>query len=259
MKQQAECKNFYKINLPAFVSSINAEKYVSIALLLLIAILFNGCKKNNNSINKPNQTCRIIKIIGSNAGASQVDLEYNSDGKLSKTTTGSTVLIFNYTGNQILIQTLDSGLFKSNTIVTLNAAGLAITVRREFDFAGTDWLNSEFTYNGEELTKEIFTSSNGSNPNVTNYTWFNGNLRTSGSNVYDYYTDKPSQQGEGFNLTQLLEGYETIRNKNILKSTSSSSSSASFSYDFDPDGKIVSFIRNLSGTILILDYRYECK
>jgi hypothetical protein len=228
---------------------------ISTALILGMTGFFSGCNKNGN-VKKPN--CRIITETVVATGPA-IRFWYNSDGKVSRSVANNgSVQAYTYDGNVTTILALDSGSFRSRTIVTNNAAGLATNVRVEQDDAGTIWSNTKYEYNGEELAKSTNTTSSGGTPSIATFSWSNGNLvtETSGANTatYDYYTDKPWRSGDYWSFAESLEGFEIVRNKNLLKSVAT----VVFTYEFASDGKISSLKLSSPGSVNFVDYEYEC-
>ncbi|MEP7372732.1 MAG: hypothetical protein ABI675_05035 [Chitinophagaceae bacterium] len=229
-------------------------------LLLIVTIIFAGCKKYNDQ----KKTCRITTADFPLTGA-VYKLSYNSNGQLSSVTIGDTVTTYTYAANTIIATSFASGKFSRKSIITLNAEGMASNVRTEIDLTGNNWHNKAYEYNGTELIKSTLTLSAGTTSIVATYTWLNGNMVSviSGSvtNTFDYYPDKVSQGGPAFNQSpflvyQLIQGYEIYRTKNLLKSIDGET----FAYDFRPDGNISS-VRNISGNAssTIVKYQYQCE
>lgn len=254
MKQQTGQKFPLKMNVSAFDSLMKPLKIlITAALSLFITGIFSGCEKNNDTM----LMCRIIASASPSTGI-VTHLSYNSDGKLNSATAGTTTATYEYTGNTVTITTMSSGTFLSKRIATLNAAGLAINVRTESNSTGTIWSNDAYEYSGEELIKSTNTSSTGSSPVVSTYSWFNQNLITSitGSTIspIDYYTDKPRQNGDYLSYAQLIQGYEIIRSKNLVKALTGST----FTYEFSSDGNISSVAFSSGNNTTTLNYQYEC-
>lgn len=263
MEQQEE----YKFPLKKNVSTINGLMktliiFITAALALIITGTFAGCKKNNDK----KQTCRVITATFSPTGV-VYRLSYNSNGKLSSVIDGTNVTTYVYTGNTIIVTSLESGRFSRKNIITLSAAGMASNVRTEIDLTGNNWHNKAYEYNGIELIKSTLTFSNGATSSITTYAWSNGNMASiiSGTvtHTLDYYVDKPNQGGDAFNQSpflvhQFIQGYEIYRTKNLLKSIAGET----FIYDFRPDGNIasVSVISATGGDASrIVDYEYQCE
>ncbi len=226
---------------------------IFIVLLLIITGSFTACKKND--VKKP--TCRISSVF-IRSSATIYHLLYNSNGKLSRATGGQLDILYEYTGNTTIVTTLDSGKFLSKSVIISNAAGLATSVKTENNATGTDWTNTIYEYNGEELIRATTTSSVVAIPSVTTYTWTDHNVthinETPGIPMtLNYYLDKPKQAGDYLSVVQLFDGYETIRNKNLLKTYSQ----VDFVYDFSADGNISS-VAAAPNNQKIFEYEYEC-
>ena len=227
---------------------------ISAAVVLILAIgTFNSCKKNNDK--KPD--CK-ISALSSPTSTARNTLSYDANGKLSRLISGGSFTSYSYSGSTTIVTTLDSGKFSSRTTISSNDAGLAINVRTESDETGTTWNNGFYEYNGEELIKSTSTSSVGGPPVITTYTWNNHNMVSSTTDttttVYGYYTDKPRQIGDYFLLVQMIQGYEIVRNKNLLKSVATST----LAYDFGADGKITTLSVISGNSTTFLDYEYQC-
>lgn len=220
---------------------------------------FASCKKDD----APKPDCRIITVTQVPAGMNSTsNLTYNSDGKLSVVTTGNETTVYVYSGSIIIANSTISGIFNSKKTITLNANGLVSNVRTEQDETGAKWDNYVIEYNGTEILKDTYTTSEGGAPSIETYTWSGGNLVTitagSTTTTLEYYTDKPSQTGDYFKYTQLTTGYEILRAKNALKAISNGSDITNFDYSFDTDGKIISMILTGASTVNY-NYQYQCK
>lgn len=82
-----------------------------------------------------------------------------------------------------------------------------------------------------------------------------------GSNItiFDYALDKPAQTGDFWKIQNLLQGFETIKTKNLPKSFATTGSTTSINYTFDADGKITGLTGIGNGNILLaLTYQYDC-
>jgi hypothetical protein len=222
---------------------------------LVIMIAFTECKKDKKDVKKP--VCRITSITTSGG---VYNISYNSDGKISSISIGNQITNYTTSGNIVTGITTTSGAFSFKKIITLNSLGLATNVKLEHNASGTDWSNGFYEYSGTEVIRITTTTS--TNPPITStITWNNGNLTSinSGSigQTLEYYTDKPAQTGDYFDLLQLINGFQVYKPKNALKSNSSGTTVDNFIYTFDGDGKITSL--SISGTTnATYVYQYQC-
>jgi hypothetical protein len=69
--------------------------------------------------------------------------------------------------------------------------------------------------------------------------------------------NKPAKAGDYFHITQFVEGYQSIRNKNALKSILTGSNISNIDYPSDADGKITSLILTGSSSATLI-YQYQC-
>ena len=223
-------------------------------------LLFCACKKSNSD---GKNNCRIITV--SYPGGIAYNFTYNADNKLSTVTYGNYATSFAYNGNSIVSTTLYSGVFNKKETITLNANGLAANVKLEPGPSGQTWGNLLYEYNGEQLIKRTFTSSSAGTPEVLTYNWTNGNntsLYINGSlfNNYEYYTDKEAQTGDISIIQQFVKGYQSIKNKNLTKTTIySNGSKENYTYSFDDAGKIAAATSQFGATIQNYNYQYQCK
>lgn len=219
---------------------------------IAIVILFCfGCKKSNNNIASP---CRLISVITSTNDTFHI--VYNNEGKINSVTFKSIISNYTYSGNTTTIIKVIDGLYSGRTVITNNTIGLAINVKTELDASGSDWINTTYEYNGEELFRSTRTNSDGGTPSVTTYEWINSNLvsMTTGSTTdrMEYFTDKPSQEGDYFSLVDFIQGYDIFRTKNLIKSIFGEV----ILYEFRADKKISSLTTESGITVR---YDYECK
>ncbi|MEO8406220.1 MAG: hypothetical protein ABI480_16545 [Chitinophagaceae bacterium] len=227
----------------------------TVCLLAVMVITFNGCKKNHDD---KKRNCRIITATPIPGGDGYI-FTYGADGKLSSASLGPSFIQYANTGTTKIVTTTTSGQFVSKVIIINNAAGLALNVRTEFNPAGTNWTNTVYEYTGEELKKSTTTDSSGTTSSVTDYVWVNHNMVTGGTagstpTTFDYFLDKPHQQGDFFFLLQTLQGYEIYRPKNLLKEFGGST----FTYDFNADGNISLLGVISGGNTTFLQYQYQC-
>jgi len=213
---------------------------------------FNGCKKDSNK----KSDCRVAEV--SIAGGQNIEVSYGSDGKVNSFSTGNGTLVsFTYKGDTVQILHTDSGQFGSRVTVVNNVSGLATYVRTDYDQAGTQWGTTKYEYNGDQLATSKDSSYAGTS-STTTYAWFNGNMVVSASGTQttssDYYTDKPYQPGDYLYFAQLLQGYQILRNKNLVKSTTG----GSFNYSFDGDGHISAMEIVEPNSAAVINYTYQC-
>jgi YD repeat-containing protein len=76
--------------------------------------------------------------------------------------------------------------------------------------------------------------------------------------TYNGNTDVPAQTGDFWNLSNLVQGYETVRTKNALTSIESGGSISTINYVFDAEGKITGLNNISNGVLVTLSYQYEC-
>jgi len=220
------------------------------SLTIILVGIFGGCKKNNDK----KAVCHIVSI-SSTMDSLTNNFTYDKDGKLIQDLYGASITTYSYDGSVTTITNYDTGTFQKRTIVMNNSSGLAINVRTEYDPNGANWANSFYEYNGDEVARVIYTYSG--NPSSTStYLWADHNMvgQVTGTDTttFEYYTDKPRQDGDYLYLTQVVSGYEVYRCKNLLKGYVG----ATFTYDFTPDGKIAAF--RIPALNTVLSYEYLC-
>ena len=230
-------------------------------VVLVCIALFTGCKKNSNSA-QTQSSCKINTIVN---GTNLTSISYNIDGTVSLVTSGIDTTSYLYSGNTITETTLSSGQLVQNSTVTVNSSGLATNVRTDFNVGGTDWQNEAYEYNGSEVEKQISTTYNSAGGDTTSFQWSAGNLASSISNdgfnvKYDYFTDKLNQSGDINSLSNLQEGYETLKNKNIVKTIMVGANDViNVTYTYDTDGKITSLTENGGGGLHSnFSLQYQC-
>jgi hypothetical protein len=180
------------------------------------------------------------------------------DGRIIRSVGGTFVKNYAYAGDSVIIGFLHSGEFVNRTFVHLNDAGMAAWVRVEGNPEGTSWVRTAYEYNGKELVKSSVITSGNVKPSVTTYEWSDGNLvsRIHETEIthFEYYTDKPGQAGDHFFLTQLTEGYEIYKPKNLIKTIGNSN----IAYEFNAGGKISASITTTGDSRSVLIFDYAC-
>jgi hypothetical protein len=235
------------------------RKIVLIAGVVLAGTgIFFGCKKNAGK----SSNCRIVSIIDAKDSLRE-DFTYDSKGRISVKVSGQQVYTYDYGDNSVTITYLNAGTLFSTTTATLNQSGLAVNIRQESTQTGVAWFNYLNEYNGDELVRSTVTAADGRPAQITTYQWTDGNMTSSitgkDTAVFTYYLDKPRQQGDYLSLSALVNGYEQVRSKNLIKGIGNGTAV----YGFDPDGKITALDITLdaaSGGIEI-DYQlqYQCE
>jgi len=239
------------------------KQYHIILLAIAIAVTALSCKKK-----KPEQpVCRIVKIT---TPINTHDISYYSDGRVQAiSTNGNSVRNFNYSENTIISTTMIDGRVDERSIITLDANGLIVNVRTETNSTGTAWNNNAYEYSGAQRTRRTFTTSSGTTPWVSNYTWTNGNMISASSpdgvTQYEFHLDKPMQVGDYFGTLSDLLQYGQInifyKNANLIKSTVSSGGShiQNYDYTFDATGKIIAVNTVSGGANRFTQIEYECQ
>ena len=228
--------------------------YLALLAGFIVSNCLLSCKKDA-APKKPD--CKIVAlIIGSNA----TSFTYDADGRLISKNNATGTDRFAYNANTIIITSTNGANVNTVKTVTLNANGLASNVSTD-DGAGTHLSDIVFEYNGTELSKETFTRPSG-DTFITIHTFRDGNMVSShvdtNTPTFVYSTDVPAQIGDFWNLSNLVQGYETVRTKNVLTSVEDGGSISTINYVFDAEGKITGFSNISNGVLLTLSYQYEC-
>ena len=221
-----------------------------IFLIVLLTGLLAACKKNHDK----QLSCRLM-ALHSPSGATTF-LSYNNEGKLVLEESGKSINTYTYEGALVTITTYDTGVISQKTIVLNNTIGLAANIRTEYGPNGANWTNTYYEYEGEEVIRSIATFPSNP-PDTTTYLWTDhnmvGQVRDGDTTRFEYYTDKPRQDGDYLYLTQYVSGYEVYRTKNLFKGYMG----ITFIYDFTSDGKIAAVKIPANGSVL--NYEYQCK
>ena len=225
-------------------------------LITLFAITFVSCKKDK--ADAPQRNCLITNI----AVADNLIITYNNEDKIASMKVGSSTTTFLYSGNTVVKTTLNNGTFSSKSIITIGANDFASNVRTETNMAGTNFFNRAYEYNGQELTKEIFTSSANNTVSTATYTYSGGNLVSSNGNgmttTYEYYDNQLSQKGDYFDFLNLSVGYNVFKSKNSLKSIKTGNTIKSYEYIFDALRKIITLKESTASGATNYAFQYTC-
>ena len=227
--------------------------FVSMGFIFFVA----GCKKDKTDT--PQSTCKVTTIV---SGGGSITVAYNNSGQISSVTIGDTVNTYSYSGSTITESILIAGQFAQKIIVTVNSAGLATNVKSEYTVDGSVWDNQAYEYDGNQASKITYTTYLGGSADVATFQWSDGNLVsiTDGSDVttFDYYTDKTSQPGDYLALSQLIQGYEVFRSKNMVKSITDGTDMTNITYVFDNDGKVTSLQGDDGTDQIAYGLSYQC-
>jgi hypothetical protein len=189
-------------------------------------------------------------------------LEYNSDGKLSKTVeSGMTNYTTTYTYLGITINVIgdiSQTEIKDIGIYSLNSQGYVSNI------TGTNGNSNyviiyEYDKSGY-CTKETYSSDN--IIEITTYTYANGNMTSttlmsgtmSNTTTYEYYTDKDNT------LDYAHRGiiFMGKSNKNLIKKATIGNSIITYTYDYDQDNYVTKQTRTASdGSIQWESYTYK--
>jgi len=221
-----------------------------ILLIVLLTGLLAACKKNHDK----QLSCRLTALHA--PSGLTTFFSYNNEGKLILEESGKSITTYTYEGATVTITTYDTGLISRRTIVLNNTLGLAANVRTEYGSDGANWSNTYHEYDGDEVIRSITTFPSNS-PDTVTYLWTGhnmvGQVRGGDTTRFEYYTDKPRQDGDYLYLTQFVSGYEVFRTKDLFKGYAG----ATFIYDFTSDGKIAAL--KVPGIGTVYNCEYQCK
>lgn len=231
------------------------QLFSTLFISFFISTFLLSCKKNTETAK------RDCKIVALTSGSNAIAFTYDADGRLSAKISATAIDKFAYNGNTIIITNSTGSVINTITTVILNANGLAANVSTS-DSAGTNFFNTALEYNGTELSKSTSSSFPGGDTTITTYTYSGGNLVSSqsGSNIttFNYSSDILSQDGDFWNNVNLQQGYEIFKTKNAVTSVESDGNISTTNYDFDAEGKIISLTGISNGTVLTINYQYQC-
>lgn len=231
-------------------------------LLLITALLSisSGCRKDK--ANKP--ACNISRLT--TPAGKEIRITYNVEGNYAKIENGQSgeTSMVTYSPGSILytITKASTGALLRKSTIILNNSGMAASLKQEqYDAAGTltSQTNTAYEYDGTAVIKSTYSLSGSPGTIIYTYGWTNGNMTSSYSATnagsFEYYTDKPAQQGDWFSVINLITGgfdyTRVIKNKNLMKNYFGSL----LSYRFDAEGKIDAIYQDGD---LLYDLEYEC-
>lgn len=239
------------------MKSIALNYSVFTVLLLMIW----GCEKDSEQPEPtPSAQCRIKSI---NQNSLLVTIAYRADGKvLSTSSSDGSLAQYSYDGDTVRIEQTNAGFFDARYTIVNNANGLAEKVKFESNETGTAGYSYTYQYNGTEVAQSTQKEIGTGTTEVTTYTWQNGNLKEidtpASETIFEYYVNEKAQAGGFLELSFLIQGFNYIKNKNLLKSVSTNASSGNVKYDFDADGKITAI--KITGTAPSdITCTYQCK
>jgi hypothetical protein len=239
-------------------------KALKFAATVIIASAIFSCKKNNDK----KAECRIVTITASGSGDNTIyNLTYNNEGNisvLSTSGTSGTTKVFNYNGNTVIATSANSnGDFQGRDSITLDAKRKPLNIRSFSDEDGTNFTNSRFEYNGDDLLKIHTLSSGSTTPETQVATSVNGNMvsltANSSTSTLEYFTDKKLQQGDFLNISNFIQyGLSIYPHKNLVKTIASGTNILNFNYEFNPDGTISRVTATSGTTVSTVSYQYQC-
>lgn len=239
-------------------------KTTKVAVAFFVFIVFISCKKNNDK----KASCRIVTVAQTSPSSNVIqNLTYNNEGRISTASTSGPNggnKVFTYNGNTVIaISTRHDNSFSGRDSITLDAKRRPLNIRTFFDEAGTNWTNSRFEYNGNDLQKIIQTEETNGSPETSVATYNNGNMvslsNTTSVTTLEYFTDKKVQQGDYLEVASLIQyGVSVYPHKNLLKTIASAGTILNFNYEFNPDGTISRVTATTGGTVATLSYQYQC-
>ncbi|NGF56476.1 hypothetical protein G5B00_08090 [Parapedobacter sp. SGR-10] len=210
--------------------------------------------------------CRPIVITdrGDTYGIA-LNMYYNAAGQIQSIIAGEDMRNFSYTGATIIAARRMQGM-NVKEIYEMNNSGLPVSLRKEYNASGSNWINYQFAYNGTEITEiSITIYSEPARDLKYIYSWENGNLYSLTDRrdtlYFEYDTDKAFQPGdavynamirgtrESTYIDQMLEmGMPYIRNKNMVRKMTGvyrllddnyHTAVTEYEYLFDDKGKVV--------------------
>ena len=173
---------------------------------------------------------------------------YNSSGVATNVLT----LDYSYPNvNSVVISGTDKYGFVLKSAISLNDKKLATLVRLESDQTGTNWEETAYEYNGEQLVKSKTTRSTGLETEY-GYEWSNGNMIRQFTFInnatqveWEYHTDQPRRKIDAIVLSDLASySWEAVRNKHQVKGIKGSRT-YTYTYDGnDETNKMTDFLLN---------------
>ncbi|MFY8108990.1 MAG: hypothetical protein ACOVO9_08360 [Bacteroidia bacterium] len=239
----------------------------SIALLLLFALSFQSCKKeetkSTNTPGYPDLTgCKVTRFY---EGDGDTRITYNANGTIAK--------IEEYQSGELMntnTYTYETGMARySNTSgrekgdYVLNSSGrvtssIIVYYQAQDPTTATSGVMTTYKYNsdGNLIEKQDeYNSSAGKTNYLTTYTWNNGNLMKeveigNNNNIniieYEYYTDKSNALAG----TDAAMDFTGVQSKNLPKSQKDGESGltiVNFTYEFNSSGKPTKLIYEEDG------------
>ena len=231
-------------------------------LFLIPVLILAACRKHDNPPPPP-PTCLISQAThtGVPVNIGPTKFTYDARGRLISTVESDTIITtFTRAGDSVVTNTTVPRGFISRVVFHNNKDGLTTQTHVAFNPEGTVWYNVSYEYNGQELTRSLFTAFSRPDTLVTTFTWSGGNMITSTSDSatehFEYFTDQPRQQGDPQFFDQFSSGFEIIRTKNLIRSRDR----LTYTYAFLPDGKITAVTaKDTIGETFITHYDYDCK
>lgn len=248
-------------------------KKILFIYLCITLVLNTGCSKDDAE--EPQETtpvvssCQVSEALSYQNDKLQVKRTFEYDAATKKlirhihtrynsSGVATSVLTLDYSypnASTVIISGSDKYGFVLKSTITLNDKKLATHVRLESDQTGTNWEETAYEYNGEQLIKSTTTRSTGLETEA-GYEWSNGNLIrqfTLSDNTtqveWEYYSDQNRRGMDALVLSDFATySWETVRNKHQVKGIKGNST---YTYTYDANGetsKMTSFLINTNLT-----------
>jgi len=233
---------------------VKITKYIF--LYIGSVFLLTQCKKDSNTKHASGCSIRLINYFGTVYSYTFDDkgrvLTMNTDADPNWNPDYS----YTYTNDScILIAKKNNKVWKKTT-AGLNAKGLPVnSTTVEFHYGANnptpipypDSLRVTYEYNAEGKLIKMTSQKDNTPAESISYTWSNGNLVSNSSGVsYNYYSDQPSQHGDGWSFQELWPNASDpnpklvfTKTRNLLKSVGSGGNLFEFRYEKNADGNII--------------------
>jgi hypothetical protein len=240
------------------------KKQITTALLIAVVTVVASCSKKDKDVKPPVQgkpdkgafsNCRITAMA--REGFNHTDrFAYNAQGELTDWFGHNSHHTYSVSKNRVVINYYRDTVHVRKITADLNGVGLATRVETEqFGlYPRKDYIDYKYD-DKNQLYLTSYTYSGAVSPTHYNHQWLDGNLVATsdakGNLLISYtYTSDPIQPADLLNLTNLIQGYSTVRNKNLISTmkTGEKQDVFKFSYVKDEKGLIKSISMDGPGT-----------